>query len=1225
MTTWNPRANELFLKALELPTPGARQEYLDGVCAGDAALRAEVEALLEAGARAGSFLESPARDVLATIAEPPLGECPGTVVGPYKLLEQIGEGGFGVVFLAEQQHPVRRQVALKVLKPGMDTRQVVARFEAERQALALMDHPNIAHILDGGATASGRPYFVMELVHGIPITKFCDQNHLSVRERLGLFVSVCEAVQHAHHKGIIHRDLKPSNLLVTMKDTRPVVKVIDFGVAKALGQELTDKTLFTGFAQMIGTPLYMSPEQAGMSNVDVDTRGDIYALGVLLYELLTGTTPFDRERLKEVGYDELRRIIREEEPPRPSTRLSTVGQAATAVAAKRRSDPCKLSRLLRGELDWIAMKALEKDRARRYDTASEFAADVEHYLREEPVLACPPSAAYRFRKFVRRHQRSLMMGTVVALALLVAAGSIGWGLARVAESKRQEAAQERKLEQGITAALHEAEQTHVELHRQLTDRKQVCELLSDMDAWDGMVKKAGRAFQQARRLADSAPDLLREALHSRLESVGHALDQDERNWKLGKELDTLRLEADTLVAGKWQPAAAGPRYERTFADFGLALTRADPAELATQIRQSPLRFVVPAALDQWSRVASDVELRTRLVHVARLADPDALRNQVRDAQVRKDLKQLRELAKQALRVRESPDVLLMLAFALKSSGSEPEAERFLQSVTVDHPRDFWLYFALGFIVKDPVQRAGHFQTAVAIRPKSAVAHNNWGLALHASRDYDGAISHFRQALKLDPNYAVAHNNWGMALTDKKDYGGAIRHFQEALKLNFNPVMVHFNLGTTLYAQKDYDGAISHFRQALKLNPRFASAHDNWGSTLHAQKDYDGAISHYRQALELDPNDALAHYNWALALDARQDYAGAITHYREGVRLNPGYAAAHYNWGNVLQVTQDYAGAISHYQEALKLDPNLPQAHINWGLALAAQKDYPGAITHYRQALKLDPNDARAHNNWGTTLYAQKDYAGAIGHFQQALKLDPNLPQAHINWGLALAALLAQGEFAGAEQASRSWLQLLSPGHPLRSRVQKQLKQCQQLLLLERRALALADGQAQTSDTAELLRLADFCLRYRRPRAAVCLYASALASQPALAEDRREGHRYNAACAAALAAAGQGQDADKLESKERVRLCRQALNWLRADLEAWGRPLDGEPDKARSAVQVARVLGHWLVDSDLASVRGPEALARMPEAERQQWQKLWKDVAERLARARAASQENGETR
>jgi WD40 repeat protein/serine/threonine protein kinase len=418
------KVRSIFIQAIEGHSPEEWDGYLESACGGDLELRRRAEALLKAHVGEDAILDQGLLKpdiVESNRNNPKVTEAPGTLIGPYKLLELIGEGGFGVVYMAEQQQPVRRKVALKVVKPGMDSKQVIARFEAERQALALMDHPNIAKVLDAGATDTGRPYFVMELVRGIPITDLCDQNQLPVRERLELFVAVCQAVQHAHQKGIIHRDLKPSNVLVTLQDGMPVVKVIDFGIAKALGQErLTDKTVFTGFAQMLGTPLYMSPEQAEMSGQDVDTRTDIYALGVLLYELLTGTTPFDKERLKEASYDELRRIIREEEPAKPSTRISTLGQAATTVSANRKSEPRRLSRLFRGELDWIVMKALEKDRNRRYDTASSFAVDVQGYLDDEPVQACPPSAVYRFRKFARRNKGALITASAIALAVLLA-------------------------------------------------------------------------------------------------------------------------------------------------------------------------------------------------------------------------------------------------------------------------------------------------------------------------------------------------------------------------------------------------------------------------------------------------------------------------------------------------------------------------------------------------------------------------------------------------------------------------------------------------------------------------------------------------------------------------------------------------------------------------------------------------------------------------------------
>ncbi len=363
--------------------------------------------------------------------ESPL-EGPGSVIGPYKLLQQIGEGGFGTVFMAEQEHPIRRRVALKILKPGMDTRQVIARFEAERQALALMDHPNIARVLDAGSTAAGRPYFAMELVKGIPIQQYCDTQRLSTRERLELFVDVCRAVQHAHQKGIIHRDLKPSNILVGLHDGKAVPKVIDFGIAKALERKLTDKTLFTEFRQMIGTPAYMSPEQTEISGLDVDTRSDIYSLGVLLYELLTGALPFDLERLQQAGYGEILRIIREEEPAKPSTKVSTLAGSSSAAAARRRTEPGKLGALLRGELDWIVMKTLEKERARRYETADALAADVQRYLDDEPVLAGAPSRVYCARKFVRRHRVGVL--TTAALVLLLGIGLAGTSVGLVRAS-----------------------------------------------------------------------------------------------------------------------------------------------------------------------------------------------------------------------------------------------------------------------------------------------------------------------------------------------------------------------------------------------------------------------------------------------------------------------------------------------------------------------------------------------------------------------------------------------------------------------------------------------------------------------------------------------------------------------------------------------------------------------------------------------------------------------
>ncbi|HZL38556.1 MAG TPA: serine/threonine-protein kinase [Tepidisphaeraceae bacterium] len=444
------RALAILTQALDQPE-AHRQAFIEGACGGDAALLTEVQSLLASHARAGEFMANP------TASVPPgqgagvdLLNSPGTSIGPYRLLQVIGEGGFGMVYMAEQTHPVHRKVAVKVIKLGMDTRQVIARFEAERQALAIMDHPHIAKVLDAGATDAGRPYFVMELVRGVPITDYCDTNNLPLPDRLELFVQVCKAVQHAHSKGIIHRDLKPSNVMVCMAEGKPSPKIIDFGIAKATDQRLTEKTIFTEFRQMIGTPQYMSPEQAEMAGIDIDTRSDVYALGVLLYELLVGSTPFDPEELRSKAYGEMQRIIREVEPPRPSTRLSTLADAGHTIASRRRIDAGKLGHLLKGELDWIVMRAMEKDRTRRYETANALAMDVQRHLDNEPVLARPPSTIYRLRKFARKHRAGVIGTGAVAAALLLAVvgTSIGLVRARAALGKS-------KTSEGI--AIHQSE------------------------------------------------------------------------------------------------------------------------------------------------------------------------------------------------------------------------------------------------------------------------------------------------------------------------------------------------------------------------------------------------------------------------------------------------------------------------------------------------------------------------------------------------------------------------------------------------------------------------------------------------------------------------------------------------------------------------------------------------------------------------------------------------
>ncbi len=465
------REEDLFDAARKITDEAERENFLRQACGGDVSLRRRVEGLLAAAADAEEFFSDGESIILPTVGPlqrsaltavmpeaagaAKLGEEPlGTRIGRYKLLEKIGEGGCGVVYMAEQEEPVRRRVALKIIKLGMETKSVIARFEAERQALAMMDHPNIARVFDAGATDRGPPYFIMELVRGVPVTKYCDQNRLEVRERLDLFIQICHAIQHAHQKGIIHGDIKPSNIIVALHDGKPVPKVIDFGISKATEARLTDKHLFTAYAQLIGTPAYMSPEQAEMGGVDIDTRSDIYSLGVLLYELLTGRTPFETKELLANGLDEMRRILREREPARPSARLAALTKSELVkVAEHRRTESGKLVTLLRGDLDWVVVKALEKDRGRRYETSNGLATELQRHLDHEPVVARPPSWSYRFMKLVRRNRVVFVAGGAVALALVAGLGTSTYLFLKEREARQRAVA----AEQQQARLRHEAE------------------------------------------------------------------------------------------------------------------------------------------------------------------------------------------------------------------------------------------------------------------------------------------------------------------------------------------------------------------------------------------------------------------------------------------------------------------------------------------------------------------------------------------------------------------------------------------------------------------------------------------------------------------------------------------------------------------------------------------------------------------------------------------------
>jgi tetratricopeptide (TPR) repeat protein len=528
------KLEELFGEALAKADVQSRRAYLDQACEGDVALHQRIEALLSAHDAEGNRLDLP-EALGRTTSFVPLSEQPGTRIGRFKLLEQIGDGGFGVVFMAQQDEPVRRLVALKIIKLGMDTRQVVARFEAERQALAMMDHPNVAKVLDGGATDTGRPYFVMELVKGTPITKYCDRDHLTIDERLELFLQVCHALQHAHQKGLVHRDIKPTNVLVATEDDHPVAKVIDFGVAKALQTRLTEKTLFTEFQQLVGTPAYMSPEQAD-GRIDVDTRSDVYSLGVLLYEIVAGTPPFDPHELSSKAFAEMQRFICDVEPPAPSTRLASLSDSLPSIAAQRKIEPARLKRLVEGELDWIVMRCLEKDRKRRYQTASAVADDLRRYLADEPIEARPVSRLYRAKKFVRRNKVGVLAVTAIlaALAAGLATATVGF--------------------------VHARRQTEI-ANREAVRSEQVAHFLKDT------LEAAGPAVARGRDAA-----LLRELLDTTAQRIERELpDQPEVRGDLYSTLGTTYDAIGDHTAGAPHLQSAVNSYESMPGDEGSKL------------------------------------------------------------------------------------------------------------------------------------------------------------------------------------------------------------------------------------------------------------------------------------------------------------------------------------------------------------------------------------------------------------------------------------------------------------------------------------------------------------------------------------------------------------------------------------------------------------------------------------------------------------------------------
>ncbi len=798
---------ELFIEARAINDPQRRQEFLDSACGSDQSLRQRIDSLLAADISPDSFLSN----LDATLEREPICEQPGDSIGPYRLLQSIGEGGFGVVFMAEQVEPVRRTVALKVIRPGMDSRQVIARFEAERQALAMMDHPHIAKVLDAGTTPTGRPYFVMELVKGIAITSYCDTKRLSLGERLNLFREVCQAIQHAHNKGIIHRDIKPNNVLVAQYDNRPVVKVIDFGVAKATGGQLTERTLHTGFGAIVGSLEYMSPEQASLNQLDIDTRSDVYSLGVLLYELLTGTTPLSTNELRRAGILESLRLIREVEPHCPSARLSTA-ESLASLAASRNLEPTKLKATVKGDLDWIAMKALDKDRSRRYETVNALGEEVQRFLRGEAVLAHPPTAIYRLRKHLRRHWRK--WATASAIGILIA---ITATILLTFQSQRLAAknAHSQRVNNAIieaTASLNAAKTTAI-----------------------GQTAPWTAARAAAKRLRELL-DLQAVAVNTKL-AAQQFLDEFqnlEADRRLAEQIENVVIMSATQPdLASWQQM--DQQFRNLFLQEGIDPNQLSPADVAAKIRNHRSSLKLSDAFELWIGTKGQISSLGGEPATAASMQPFAEAmlaadtNPVRSG-IRKLLYSGQPFTKEQIDVvvagtdltTLTPRTLSWLATMYNVAGAIEPTDRVFHLALDRHPDDFMLNFDFAYTLESQLrwpEAIRYFLRCTALRPDVAGVWRGLGNAYYHNAEPIRAQEALAKAVSLAPQHRESKLDYARVLLELNRYSDAESQARAAIELGCDLPVAQFHLANALYQQHRYAEALVALEKCEMANQK----------------------------------------------------------------------------------------------------------------------------------------------------------------------------------------------------------------------------------------------------------------------------------------------------------------------------------------------------------------------------------------------------------------------
>jgi serine/threonine protein kinase/Flp pilus assembly protein TadD len=1114
---------------------------------------------------------------------------PPGLLGDFRLVREIGRGGMGVVYEAEQVS-LGRRVALKVLPLAatLDPRRL-QRFQNEARAAAGLHHTNIVPVFAVGAE-HGVHFYAMQLIAGQTLaavlgelrrqsqgqkhdkapareeqpgeattayppapgdgaaastapqgalsTESGIRNGEYIRAVARLGVQAAEALDYAHQLGVVHRDIKPGNLMV---DARGQLWVTDFGLAQ-FHREGADSLTLSG--DLVGTLRYMSPEQALAKRMPVDHRTDLYSLGVTLYELLTLEPAFEgtdrQDVLRQIAFEEPRR-------------------------------PRRLNRAVPAELETIVLKAMEKSPADRYATAQELADDLERFLKHEPIRARRPSVLQRTRKWARRHRPVVWAAAIVLLVTAVLSGSAGlWWVQRRAESEAE-----------ARAAFDEA--------KRWQQQEKWSEALSAIRRAQGVLTGFG-----------GDADLQRQ------------LNQRRKEVEMAVRLDDARLATTALhdEAPHWE--AGNAAYGEAFKWYGLDVDNADLSVRGERLHSCSIRMQLAAALDDWAWLRLNLKITgtRKLLALACVVDPNPWRNRVRESLAAKDFKSLEKLLASAKNNDLSPPSAVLLARITQRTAAAEQSLLMLRRAQKCHPGDFWLNHYLGACLQElqpprAEEAIRYYSAAIALRPSTPGAHMNLGCALRLAGQLEEAIVEYREAVRLKKDYAWAHVNLGIGLAEKGELDEAIAEYREAIRLRKDLSAAHTNLGIALARKGRLVEAIAAHRESIHLKKDFAEAHCNLGAAFAEKGELDEAIAEFRQAIGLKKDFPMAHYSLGNTLYLKGRLDDAIAEFREAVRIKNDFAWAHCNLGNALFDKGQLNEAVAEFHKALRLKKDLEQAHYNLGRVLYSKGQREDALAEFREAIRCNKDYDPAHHAVGMLLRDKGNLEGAVAALREAIRINPKLPEAHCN----LAHILRdRGHFTEA-------LTLMRRGHKLGSRKPGGwpypsalwVKQCEHFVELEAKLPNILKGELKPVDPGERLMLAQICQRPGKSlnMAAFRFYADAFADQPQLAENPLSPHRYNAACAAALAGCGRGKDADKLDTKERAHLRQQGLKWLQADLEAQRKLLGQAPDLARP--MIAKQMQHWLQDPDFAGVRGAESLAKLPEAEGQQWQQLWQEV------------------